>query len=123
MLLESTIDANLSSLSVELQGPGYVAVFLHPKIFYMNLESALKHLESLSKGNAFICATCGNSPHNFDPHHVSPDDDLDLRYGTSLCVSEGFGCLVLTPSPPTNHHTLTILFFLYLLFVHTQQDS
>lgn len=105
-LLEWTTVADLSSLSAEIQGPGYVAAFLHPKNFDMNLGPALKHLVSLSEDNAFICATCGNLPHNFDPHHVSPDDDLGLRYGTSLCVAEGFGCLVLTPSPPTKHMRL-----------------
>ena len=79
MLLELITVANLSSLLAEIQGPGYIAVFLHPQYYYMSLGSALKHLVSLSKDNAFICATCGSSPHNFDPDHVSPGQDLDLR--------------------------------------------
>ena len=56
-----------------------VAVFLRPKNFDMNLVPAPSILYRYVGTNLLSVQHVENSPHNFDPEHVSPGDDLELR--------------------------------------------
>ena len=90
----------------------------------MNLRAAPKYVASLSEDSDLFLCNMWKFASQFRPDPGITRRDLEPRHGTSLCISEKFGCLILIPLPPTCYHCALSLFHASLeISVNTQEHS